>query len=174
MESLKNRTLLKVIVLGDSGVGKTSLMNQYVYKKFNRQYKATIGADFVTKELHIEDKSVTLQRDEPLSIEVLIVVFLSTMSTISNLLKLSILGTLSSLNRWRKQPSYKRAIEWCGSKENIPYYETSAKEDVNVDEAFLGVAHKTLSSDLKQNIYIPVISEYFADIHEEQSRGCSC
>lgn len=99
MESLKNRTLLKVIVLGDSGVGKTSLMNQYVYKKFNRQYKATIGADFVTKELHIEDKSVTLQRDEPLSIEVLIVVFLSTMSTISNLLKLSILGTLSSLNR---------------------------------------------------------------------------
>ncbi|XP_048597491.1 ras-related protein RABG2 isoform X1 [Brassica napus] len=61
MESLKNRTLLKVIVLGDSGVGKTSLMNQYVYKKFNRQYKATIGADFVTKELHIEDKSVTLQ-----------------------------------------------------------------------------------------------------------------
>lgn len=53
--------LLKINQLGDSGVGKTSLMNQYVYKKFNRQYKATIGADFVTKELHIEDKSVTLQ-----------------------------------------------------------------------------------------------------------------
>jgi Ras-related protein Rab-7A/Rab family protein len=61
MDSLKNRTLLKVIVLGDSGVGKTSLMNQYVYKKFNKQYKATIGADFVTKELHIDEKSVTLQ-----------------------------------------------------------------------------------------------------------------
>jgi len=29
MESWRRRTLLKVIVLGDSGVGKTSLMNQY-------------------------------------------------------------------------------------------------------------------------------------------------
>ncbi|MFS7969681.1 putative small GTP-binding protein [Helianthus anomalus] len=58
---MSDRMLLKVIVLGDSGVGKTSLMNQYVYKRFNKQYKATIGADFVTKELHIDDKLVTLQ-----------------------------------------------------------------------------------------------------------------
>jgi Ras-related protein Rab-7A len=40
-----------VIILGDSGVGKTSLMNQYVNKKFSNQYKATIGADFLTKEV---------------------------------------------------------------------------------------------------------------------------
>ena len=32
-------------------VGKTSLMNQYVNKKFSNQYKATIGADFLTKEV---------------------------------------------------------------------------------------------------------------------------
>lgn len=59
--SLRRRTLLKVIVLGDSGVGKTSLMNQYVHNKFSQQYKATIGADFVTKELQIDDRLVTLQ-----------------------------------------------------------------------------------------------------------------
>merc|ERR1711970_634344 len=35
---------------GDSSVGKTSLMNMYVNRKFNNQYKATIGADFLTKE----------------------------------------------------------------------------------------------------------------------------
>uniref|UniRef100_A0A0E0C6Z8 Uncharacterized protein n=1 Tax=Oryza meridionalis TaxID=40149 RepID=A0A0E0C6Z8_9ORYZ len=61
MSTSRRRTLLKVIVLGDSGVGKTSLMNQYVHKKFSQQYKATIGADFVTKEVLIEDRLVTLQ-----------------------------------------------------------------------------------------------------------------
>jgi len=59
--SLRKKVLLKVIILGDSGVGKTSLMNQYVNSKFSKQYKATIGADFLTKEITIEDKAVTLQ-----------------------------------------------------------------------------------------------------------------
>ncbi|CAE7816046.1 RAB7A [Symbiodinium sp. CCMP2592] len=54
--SAKKKVLLKVIILGDSGVGKTSLMNQYVNKKFTNQYKATIGADFLTKEVMIDDK----------------------------------------------------------------------------------------------------------------------
>ena len=74
------KKLLKVIILGDSGVGKTSLMNQYVRppppippspgslltpaqvnKKFNTSYKATIGADFLTKEVLIDDRLVTMQ-----------------------------------------------------------------------------------------------------------------
>jgi Ras-related protein Rab-7A len=57
----RKRTLLKVIILGDSGVGKTSLMNQYVNKKFSNQYKATIGADFLTKEVQVDDRLVTMQ-----------------------------------------------------------------------------------------------------------------
>merc|ERR1719231_2062034 len=59
--SHRKKVLLKVIILGDSGVGKTSLMNQYVNKKFTNQYKATIGADFLTKEVMIDDKMVTMQ-----------------------------------------------------------------------------------------------------------------
>ena len=59
--STRRKVLLKMIILGDSGVGKTSLMNQYVTKRFSTQYKATIGADFLTKEVMIDDKLVTLQ-----------------------------------------------------------------------------------------------------------------
>ena len=36
----RKKVLLKVIILGDSGVGKTSLMNQYVNKKFSNQCAA--------------------------------------------------------------------------------------------------------------------------------------
>eukprot|EP00918_Siedleckia_nematoides_P063740 GHVU01138688.1.p1 GENE.GHVU01138688.1~~GHVU01138688.1.p1 ORF type:complete len:212 (-),score=36.97 GHVU01138688.1:255-890(-) len=57
----KQRVLTKIIILGDSGVGKTSLMNQYVNKKFSNQYRATIGADFMSKELNVDDTHVTLQ-----------------------------------------------------------------------------------------------------------------
>ena len=57
----RKKILLKVIILGDSGVGKTSLMNQYVNKKFSNQYKATIGADFLTKEVMVDDRLVTMQ-----------------------------------------------------------------------------------------------------------------
>lgn len=56
--SSRKKVLLKVIILGDMGVGKTSLMNQYVNKKFSSQYKATIGADFLTKEVSHRPPSV--------------------------------------------------------------------------------------------------------------------
>ena len=61
MSSGRKKALLKVIILGNSGVGKTSLMNQFVNKKFSNQYKATIGADFLTKEVMVDDRLVTMQ-----------------------------------------------------------------------------------------------------------------
>mmetsp|Transcript_13265 Transcript_13265/g.24903 ORF Transcript_13265/g.24903 Transcript_13265/m.24903 type:complete len:232 (+) Transcript_13265:234-929(+) len=45
-----HKKTLKIVILGDSGVGKTSLMNRYSTGKFTGQYKATIGADFLSKD----------------------------------------------------------------------------------------------------------------------------
>jgi Ras-related protein Rab-7A len=56
-----SKTFLKVVLLGESGVGKTSLMNRYVSNKFSNRYKATIGADFLTKEIILNDRVVTMQ-----------------------------------------------------------------------------------------------------------------
>jgi Ras-related protein Rab-7A len=41
-------------------------MNQYVNKKFSASYKATIGADFLTKEVLVDDRLVTMQVRIPL------------------------------------------------------------------------------------------------------------
>lgn len=57
----QQKLLLKVVILGDSNVGKTSLMNQFVSKKFSRIHKATIGADFLIKEFEADDYLITMQ-----------------------------------------------------------------------------------------------------------------
>jgi len=57
----KKKVFLKIIILGESGVGKTAILNRYVSGKFIQEHKATIGADFLTKEIPVDDKLVTLQ-----------------------------------------------------------------------------------------------------------------
>uniref|UniRef100_A0A6B2LJB4 Ras-related protein Rab-7b n=1 Tax=Arcella intermedia TaxID=1963864 RepID=A0A6B2LJB4_9EUKA len=52
---------LKVVLLGESGVGKTALLNRFLHKQFTSAYKSTIGADFLTQEIQINDRIVTLQ-----------------------------------------------------------------------------------------------------------------
>ena len=45
------RTIYKMTILGDGGVGKTSLRKRYLGEGFSKSYLATIGADFATKPL---------------------------------------------------------------------------------------------------------------------------
>jgi Ras-related protein Rab-7A len=59
MEKMKKRCF-KVILLGDSGVGKTCLIEQYKKAKFSGSNKATIGADFCNKEVFIDGQIISL------------------------------------------------------------------------------------------------------------------
>ncbi|XP_051865091.1 ras-related protein rab7-like [Pristis pectinata] len=59
--STRKRNQLKMILLGNSGVGKSSLMNQFVNKRYTNLYRATIGADFLTRDLTVDDNLVTVQ-----------------------------------------------------------------------------------------------------------------
>jgi len=50
----------------------------------------------------------------------------------------------------------KRANTWCQSKGNIPYFETSAKEAVNVEQAFKTVAKQALKQEQNEGEMFPV------------------
>ncbi|XP_020099349.1 ras-related protein Rab7 [Ananas comosus] len=202
----RRRTLLKVIVLGESGVGKTSLMNQYVHKKFSQQYKATIGADFVTKEILVDDRLVTLQIWDTAGQErfqSLGVAFYRGADCCVLVYDVNVLRSFDTLNNWHEEflnqaspsdpknfpfillgnkvdvdggnsrvVSEKKAKEWCANKGNIPYFETSAKEDYNVDAAFLCVAKLALEHERDQDIYFQTVPDPASDT--QQRSGCAC
>ena len=53
--------LFKIILLGDSGVGKTSLMRRYTDNSFLKDPASTIGVDFKIKTVELDGKRVKLQ-----------------------------------------------------------------------------------------------------------------
>ncbi|XP_019089943.1 PREDICTED: ras-related protein RABG3a-like isoform X2 [Camelina sativa] len=206
----RRRTLLKVIVLGDSGY--MCLLNwvnffRYVHKKFSLQYKATIGADFVTKELQIGEKLVTLQIWDTAGQErfqSLGAAFYRGADCCALVYDVNVLKSFDNLETWHEEflkqaspsdpktfpfivlgnkvdvdggssrvVSVKKAADWCASNGNIPYFETSAKEDFNVDEAFLTIAKTALANEHEQDIYFQGIPDTVTE-NEPKSGGCAC
>ncbi|XP_005111036.1 ras-related protein Rab-9B [Aplysia californica] len=53
--------LLKVVLLGDGGVGKSSLMNRFVSNKFDAQSFHTIGVEFLNKDVVVDGENYTMQ-----------------------------------------------------------------------------------------------------------------
>ncbi|KAM7253659.1 hypothetical protein ACFE04_021813 [Oxalis oulophora] len=218
----RRRTLLKVIILGDSGVGKTSLMNQYppldstylislcfAIALFYAMlcYAATIGADFLTKEVQFEDRLFTLQIWDTAGQErfqSLGVAFYRGADCCVLVYDVNSMKSFDNLNNWREEfliqaspsdpdnfpfvvlgnkvdvdggnsrvVSEKKARAWCASKGNIPYFETSAKEGINVEEAFQVIAKNALKSGEEEEIYLPDTIDVGSST-QQRSTGCEC
>jgi Ras-related protein Rab-7A len=205
--SHRKKVLLKVIILGDSGVGKTSLMNQYVHKRFSKQYKATIGADFLTKEVMIDEKLVTLQiwdtagqeRFQSLGVafyrgadSCVLVHDITDSKSFESLeawmdeflahaaprnaesFPFVVLGNKADLDS-KRQVSASKAKAWCASKGDIPFFETSAKEAVNVEVAFKTIAQNALAQEAANKpIFIPDKLDLKTDPAASSSGGGCC
>lgn len=51
----------KLVFLGEQNVGKTSLINRFMYDSFEASYQATIGIDFLSKTVYLKDRAIRLQ-----------------------------------------------------------------------------------------------------------------
>ncbi|AYU78017.1 rab7 GTP binding protein, putative [Leishmania donovani] len=219
------RQLLKIIILGDSGVGKTSLMHQYVNHIFDNRYKATIGADFLSKDVEVNGRVVTLQiwdtagqeRFQSLGsafyrgADACILVFdvtqqesfahvgswLEEFSIQAGRRDSVLVGNKTDLED-RRQVASKTVQAWC-AKQNaeaanvnngagagagdsaapeMKYFETSAKDNAGVEEAFIAVVQLALARKATVEEATPMPQTVnLSQAQQEQapsSSACSC
>ncbi|KAJ0601220.1 putative small GTP-binding protein [Helianthus annuus] len=53
--------LFKLVLIGDSGVGKSNLLSRFAKNEFNLESKSTIGVEFATRSIRVDDKIVKAQ-----------------------------------------------------------------------------------------------------------------
>ncbi|KAI5413973.1 hypothetical protein KIW84_058214 [Lathyrus oleraceus] len=112
-------------------VGKTSLMNQYVNRKFSNQYKATIGADFLTKEVQYEDRLFTLQIWDTAGQErfqSLGVAFYRGADCCVLVYDVNVMKSFENLNHWREEFLIQASPS---DPENFPFVVLGNKVDVD-------------------------------------------
>ena len=163
----------KLVFLGDIYVGKTSIINQFMYENFDNSYQATIGIDFLSKTLNIGDKSMRLQLWDTAGQErfrSLIPNYIRDSSAAIIVFDVTNKQTFDSIQRWVDDVRNERGdsvliaivankIDKAGersvSKEEgeakaaqlrAVYKETSAKTGENVKDLFLSIANNFGSS----------------------------
>ncbi|XP_048751082.1 ras-related protein Rab-11A [Ostrea edulis] len=53
--------LAKVVLIGDSGVGKSNLLSRFTRNQFSLESKSTIGVEFATRSVHVDGKTLKAQ-----------------------------------------------------------------------------------------------------------------
>ena len=50
-----------MVLIGDSGVGKSNLLSRFTRNEFNLESKSTIGVEFATRSIQVDNKTVKAQ-----------------------------------------------------------------------------------------------------------------
>ena len=85
-----------------------------------------------------------------------------------------VLGNKIDVEESKRAVSQKRAMTWCQSKGNIPYFETSAKEAINVEQAFQTIAKNALQQEAEAELYADYPDPIRIDASNSRASGCNC
>ncbi|XP_012945878.1 ras-related protein Rab-11B [Aplysia californica] len=153
----------KVVLVGDSGVGKTNLLSRFTKNEFNSESKSTIGVEFATRHITIKGKTIRAQIWDTAGQEryraitavyyrgavgALVVYDITKTQTFENLEKwlqelrehadgsarIMVVGNKTDLRHLRAVTQEEGRV--LAEKNKFSFIETSALESTNVGEAF--------------------------------------
>ncbi|XP_069796371.1 ras-related protein Rab-13 [Narcine bancroftii] len=170
--------LFKLLLIGDSGVGKTCLIIRFADDNFNSTYISTIGIDFKIKTINVGGKKIKLQVWDTAGQErfktittayyrgamgIILVYDITDEKSFENIqnwmksikenasatVERMLLGNKCDMGHKRKVPRDK--AEKLAKDHGIRFFETSAKSSLNVEEAFQSLAHDILIKTSKKS-----------------------
>ena len=179
MSEIDFNYLLKYIIIGDSAVGKSNILTQYVYEKFSEEFQSTLGVEFAAKNAVIDNKIYRIQIWDTAGAEsfrsitrayyknsvcAFIVYDITKRETFENVqvwlddiknqcpqtVLLVLVGNKLDLENER-QISYEEG-ESFAQKNNMYFFETSAKTGVNIENLFLKSV-ETINERIQEDFY---------------------
>jgi small GTP-binding protein len=191
-EEIANYTIISLILIGDSLVGKTSLMKRYVDNEFFDDTLSTIGIEVVTKKKKINNKLYHIKIWDTCGQERLRSLTLNYYKNADGIILVYDVNSeesFSNLDYWMKSidSRCKKEIpvliignkidkkdlidkdslnDFVEKHNNIPMYKTSAKSGINVNEAFDKICTMIIDSDEEKEEMISLES------HKQKSSCC--
>jgi len=161
--------IFKIVIVGQSGVGKTSILLRYTDLKYPESHVPTIGVEFKIKHLQINEKRVKLQMWDTAGQErfhSLATSYFKGAHAAVFVFALDDIGSFSKLNYWielvdEKKIEHKFLVGnkcdighrdvtdelikgFLQNRPDITYMEVSAKTGVQIDDAFMKLATELL------------------------------
>ncbi|KAJ6148179.1 hypothetical protein N7497_010161 [Penicillium chrysogenum] len=183
----------KLVFLGEQSVGKTSLITRFMYDSFDNTYQATIGIDFLSKTMYLEDRTVRLQLwdtagQERFHSSVAVVVYdISNAKSFQNTRKwiddvrgergndviIVLVGNKTDLNDKREVTTAQGEEE--AKKNGLMFIETSAKVGHNVKQLFRRIAQALpgMEGEAKQG-ESTMIDVNISPKETTSNDGCAC
>ena len=196
-EDSKNEEKIKIMILGNYSVGKTSFLIRFTKNKFDETYLATIGIDYIYRIINIENKQYKLMfydtageekyksipKNHIKNVQGIILMyditnkksFDSIIDWISDVKEIKgenfpmiLVGNKIDLNESR-EVTEEMGYE-LAEKNQIEFFETSNKDGTNIQEAGLEIVYKILSETKVNNLRIERIGT--ANTNNCTSRKC--